>query len=340
MSDPPRPTMSISYSPAVGSPGADFELVSGRGEDECRFPFARRLEIGRWTGEREGTEGVLLIHDATVSSHHCVVSVEGGICCVRDTSRNGTWVDGRRLVPNVKVRIRRGQVLSLGDGNEFVLEGQASGSGLLGKYPSARGGTAVNCEATEVTILVGDIRDYTRLVACFSARAVQAGLSRVFRQLEAEVGEYGGSVKEYEGDAIFSFWEERPGVSHTASACRAALALHDIAQHLATEPGIWDLPVPLQLDWALATGPVVVTSHGEYSPMGLSMIGASVPLAFRLEKLANEDTGPIVTCERTRELAGDAFEFRDLGHRPVKGLETPPRVFALLRERTTSGDGG
>jgi adenylate cyclase len=232
--------------------------------------------------------------------------------------------------------MRAGQVLRLGDGNEFVLEGQASGSGLLSKYPSARGATAVNCDAIEVTILVGDIRDYTRLVACFSARAVQAGLSRVFRCLETEVAEHGGTVKEYEGDAIFAFWEERPDTNRAAAACRAALALHRTAERLGQDPEIWGLPVPLQLDWALTSGPVVVMSHGEYSPMGLSMTGASVPLAFRLEKLADQETGPIVVCERTRKLAGDAFEFRDLGSRPVKGIETPPRVFALLREWATA----
>ena len=44
--------------------------------------------------------GLLLVRDPIVSFRHCVVSqTPEGHCFVRDVSRNGTRLDGRRLVP-------------------------------------------------------------------------------------------------------------------------------------------------------------------------------------------------------------------------------------------------
>jgi adenylate cyclase len=315
------------------APTTSFALVS-RGEGlERRVPFAHQLEIGRRTEDREETDGVLLIQDPTVSYRHCVVYREGERSCfVRDTSRNGTWLNGRRLVPYVPARIRPGQVLSLGEGHHFVLEG-AELPTLEERRPS-RGGTMLENEPTEVTVLVGDVRDYTRLVSHVSAKALQSALPKIFQRLEAEIGELGGTVKEYQGDAVFAFWERHTNEECAAAACRTALALDRLGARLAQDRTLWDFPsFPLRLDWAVASGPVVILAHGAHSPMGLSMVGPVVPLAFRLEKLANEETGPIVVCERTHLLAGDAFEFRDLGRRPVKGFDEAPRVFSLLRER-------
>jgi class 3 adenylate cyclase len=59
------------------------------------------------------------------------------------------------------------------------------------------------------------------------------------------------------------------------------------------------------------------------------MIGEPVVLAFRMEKLANDETGPIVACPVTRSEAGGAFVFDKLGPKQAKGFATPIEVFAL-----------
>ena len=59
------------------------------------------------------------------------------------------------------------------------------------------------------------------------------------------------------------------------------------------------------------------------------MIGEAVVLAFRLEKFADDATGPIVACAMTKNLAGDAFRFRDLGEMQAKGFDRVDHVFAL-----------
>ena len=326
-------------SPAAPVPVATLELISDEPEGARLFPFHERIEIGRWSKDREGSNGTVLIRDATVSSLHCtVVRRHGGGYFACDLSRNGTWLDGRRLVPNVPVPIQSGQMLSVGHGNHLVLKAE-DGAGLLTRRGSRGGGTALETNETMVTILVGDIRHYTNLVRETDASLLQCAVSAVFETLEAEVARHGGSVKEYQGDAIFAFWEDRASVDCVRAACRAALDLDGAARRAGADPAIWNVPTrPLRLDWALATGPVTIRAHGGRTAMGLTMIGPAVPLAFRIEKLANDETGSILACEETWRRAREVFEFRDLGRREAKGFEELPRVFSLSGERGQDGE--
>jgi class 3 adenylate cyclase len=161
---------------------------------------------------------------------------------------------------------------------------------------------------------------------------VEQSVHRVFRVLEKEVETYGGTAKENQGDAVFAFWEQRPGFNFVAAACGAALGLNESVNKLAKDPSAWNVPgFPLQMDWALATGSVVISNVGADRPTGMSMIGEPVVLAFRLEKLATDQTGPIVACGATRELASGKFDFGDLGDVTAKGFDKPTKIYALLK---------
>ncbi|MHC4504934.1 MAG: adenylate/guanylate cyclase domain-containing protein [Planctomycetota bacterium] len=330
--------------PAMDMPPKHL-VVDPDGPGEQRYTFFDRIEIRRLQpdppqpeglpeqgGHGRPQPGVVFVDDPTVSSHHCVITQSpDGHCFIRDLSRNGSRVDGRRLVPNIEVEMLVGQVLLVGKQTQFRLEGEAAGRVSSGSQPS-RGtyaGTTDEVENRTVTVLVGDIRDYTVLVQEAPATALQASVSRLFGRLEREVVRGGGTVKEHQGDALFAFWEE--GVEPRAvSACRTALALHRLTEKLAQDRGVWALDdFPLKMDWALTTGQVIIHSYGGYRPTGLSMIGEPVVLAFRLEKLVSDETGPIVACLATRNEAGGAFVFDNLGSRQAKGFETPVEVFAL-----------
>jgi class 3 adenylate cyclase len=305
-------------------------LVARTDGREERFRFAERLEIGRWSDDRAATAELLLIRDPTVSWRHCVLRLRDGHAVVRDLSRNGTRIDGRRLVPNTEVEIRPGQTLRVGERQEFVLEGDPSPP--LTPHPARQGGTEVTLRATDVTILVGDIRGYTDLVQRVEPERLQAAVSRVFSALERSVVSSGGTVKEYQGDAIFAFWEGREDGQHARAACAAALTLEQEARTLAADPSVWNISeIPLRMEWGVASGRVVIHPLGEGSPTGLGMVGEAVPLAFRLEKLAEEETGPILVCPETRRLAGDesGLRFRDVGERLPAGFTEPLRIHAL-----------
>jgi class 3 adenylate cyclase len=301
--------------------------------------FFDALEIGRDGPSRTEAPGLLLVADSTVSFRHCVLSQHtGGRCTVRDVSRNGTRVDGRRLVPNVETEVMAGQAIEVAAGLAFVLRGEHSPAGV---DDTAAGGTVVAPGFTIATVLVGDIRDYTVMVRQAPPLELQRSVSRVFERLTAEVVRFAGTVKEYQGDAIFAFWEGPADGRQALAGCRAALALNAFADALAADRSVWDVPgFGLGMEWALATGPVVIDSiGGAHQRAGLSMVGEAVVRAFRLEKFATPDTGPILACETTYQMALAHFEFRSLGEMQAKGFERPDKVYALLAPREAADRG-
>jgi len=300
--------------------------------DRATYDFYDRIEIGRDHGGPLRA-GMLMVRDPTVSSRHCVITRDrAGACFVRDVSRNGTRIDGRRLSPNSKTEFKAGQILSLGRNLELRLDGEDVESASSAETSGTQTIGVLN--TTVVTILVADIRNFTTLVRMAPAALLQESVARVFARLEKAVVAHGGTLKEFQGDALFAFWEQGSTRNHAVEACRAALDLHRLAENLARNPSVWAVEgFPLEMDWALTTGLVAISGYGGENILGLSMVGESVVLAFRLEKLADESTGPIITCPDTRLMASDVFEFQDLGSRTAKGFDAPQKIFALTGEK-------
>lgn len=328
----PAPARGLAYRVPPAGSAPPRELVALRGPAAGqRFLFYESMTIGRLEPGAPGPPGVLYVPDPSVSGRHCVIVQDrDGRCFVRDMSLNGTRVDGHRLVPGAETEMRPGQVLALGQGHEFRLEGPP----IEAPARPRAAGTLPVVEPTLVTVLVGDIRGYTELVREAPADLVQPCVDLLFRQLERLVDECDGSVKEYPGDAILAYWEAGASENCAVRACRAALALDSRVRDLARDPAAWRLPgSPLRMDWALATGKVMIGSRGGPHPVGLSMIGTAVIKAFRLEKLADEASGAILVCEATRAMAEERFRFRDLGAARIPGFATPENIFALVEAR-------
>ncbi len=216
------------------APAADSALT------EQRYPFSDTLEIGRLEEGREPSSDLLLLPSASVSWRHCIIrQTPDGRCYVRDVSRNGTRLDGRRLVPNVEAEIQVGQTLDLGPGMQFTLEGETTPD--LEKALPNRKQTDVAPHLAIATILVGDIRNYTVMVRKAGAFELQQSVSRVFEILTASVEEQGGTVKEFPGDAMLAFWEGSFRGEQAVSACRAVIALDRLSRRIAADASIWTL---------------------------------------------------------------------------------------------------
>lgn len=328
----------VRYVPRPGSDGREpFALVAYAGTaDEVRFSFSEQLEIGRDDGRPDAT-GVLLIRDPVVSRRHCVLSCRlDGRCFIRDLSLNGTRVDGRRLVPNVEVELRTGQTVAVTDGFDLMLEGNPNRHDVVPNVSDVVEGTVQAGKLTTATVLVGDIRDFTRLVRTVAPDVLQPSVNRVFTILSDQVGSLHGTVKEFQGDALVAFWEPSAHVPSVAeAACRAALDLDRTVSRLCADRSVWQVEGhPLHMDWALATGLVMINGFGGAQPAGLSMIGEPIVIAFRLEKFATAETGRILTCSETRRMAAPMFDFRDLGEMHAKGFDKPDHVFALQGGRS------
>ncbi len=311
-----------------------FALVAGDDASGERFPFADRIEIGRYEPGAPMDDGRVLVEDSAVSSVHCVVVRDSeGRLLVRDCSRNGTWMDEARLIPNREQEIRPGQTLRVGPVLTFRLVGDATVPGTGTVPRPLRRGTVALPTKQQMALLVGDVRGYTTLLTSLPAAELQAAVSGVFAHLVTTIRSLGGQVKEYQGDSILAFWERRGEESPAIPACRAALALERHLKALAADRSLWPFPdKPLRMDWAVTTGQVSVHVVGADRPEELSLVGEPVVLAYRLEKKADDRIGSLLTCARTQLEAEQRFAFADVGTLSLSGFDEPVRAFRLLGE--------
>jgi adenylate cyclase len=311
-------------------PRRPAQLILARGTaSEQVFPFVSEIEVGRRSAPEGSAITRVVLADPVVSSRHCIITqIDSGRFFIRDVSLNGTRVDGKRLVPNVEFALEPGQTVQVGD---YLLTLWAASTDDPTTFGTSEHTMLVPGLLT-VTVIVGDIRGYTALSQTANSADVHRSVRNVFSALESVVWRHGGTLKEYQGDAIFAFWEEKPDGRgmQAIEACSAALALRDEAQRLANDSSLWLFPdFPLALDWALATGSVTLASMGGHRPTGLSMVGDVVNLAFRLEKLADGTEFSIIACHNTYALARERFDFVDLGEVTVKGRTGSERIYAL-----------
>jgi len=329
-------SITLKYFPPTPSSVPPKRLVAGDSlKSESTFTFYDRIEIGRYKPKRD-LPGVLMVDDPTVSSRHCVITQErNGRCYVRDVSLNGTRLDGRRLSPNLKTEISLGQTLSIGRDLTLTLDRDPEGNDLHEiSSVSPITDTVGIASLTLVTVLVGDIRNYTHLVQNADPAQLQESVNRVFDRLEREVESRGGTLKEFQGDAIFAFWECNGDGCNATQACKAALKLERLARDLARDRSVWALSEhPLEMDFALATGPVNISGYGGDGALGLSMVGEPVVLAFRIEKFADDKTGSIIVCPITRQLTDGFFKYKSLGAREAKGFDKPFDLYSLVKAK-------
>ena len=98
--------------PAASAGEFSLQCIAGAGVGQSyRLANGTSLTIGRI----EGKNDISLPTAASVSGRHCTVSVSGNSVTVTDLgSTNGTYVDDRKLTPNVPVSLANGSVISLG----------------------------------------------------------------------------------------------------------------------------------------------------------------------------------------------------------------------------------
>jgi class 3 adenylate cyclase len=191
----------------------------------------------------------------------------------------------------------------------------------------------------EMTVLFCDMQGFTS----FSEEMTPVGLVNVLNRyltvLSEPVRSNNGIIDKYIGDAVMAFW----GPPFAAAEAQARLACFAALEQLAALPGFQDeLPEltgvrrgfpTVQMRIGIATGDVVVGNIGSEQIRNYTVIGDTVNIASRLEGASKAYGTRLLIGERTRELAGDAIEVREIDSVLVVGKHHPERIFELLGRR-------
>lgn len=150
------------------------------------------------------------------------------------------------------------------------------------------GGTSVQSEEREVTVLFTDLVDFTQIGSRLAPAQLAALLNEHFTLLAEAIEAEEGTVDKYMGDSIMAFWGaplDQP--DHAARACRAArniarrVSIENVRRRAAGE-------APLGLRIGIHSGAAIVGNIGAPSRVNYTMIGDTVNIAQRLEGLGKE----------------------------------------------------
>ncbi len=144
-------------------------------------------------------------------------------------------------------------------------------------------GLSLGGEKREVTILMSDLRGYTRFAEEGDPTLVMQVLNEYLGQMTEIIIEYGGTINEFIGDAIFAiFGAPLPLPDHAERAAACAIAMQCAMEEVNRRHGARGLP-RLDMGIGLNTGEAVVGNIGSEKRAKYGVVGGAVNLAARVE---------------------------------------------------------
>ena len=187
---------------------------------------------------------------------------------------------------------------------------------------------AIQGERRQVTVLFGDIAEFTAISERLDPEDLGQIVRRAFELITAEIHRFEGSINQYGGDGLMALFGAP--IAHEDAprrAVHAALeiqrALRDYAATLERERGL-----KLQMRIGINSGTVMVGRIGSDLHMEYTAIGDTINLASRLQSLARP--GSVVISDTTYKGVAGFFDTLDLGELEVKG-HAPVQAFEVLR---------
>lgn len=189
-------------------------------------------------------------------------------------------------------------------------------------------GRSLGGRRREVTVLMSDLRGFTRMSDRRDPEDVVNLLNRYFAVMAEIISRHGGFIEDILGDglmAVFGALKEREAHPARAVACGLAMqiAILDLNQEITSEGH-----APLQMGIGINTGTVVVGNIGSEKRMKYAMVGSPVNLTSRIE--SNAVGGQVLISQQTHDALKSmvAVEppFEILG----KGMSEPLKVYPVI----------
>jgi class 3 adenylate cyclase len=179
----------------------------------------------------------------------------------------------------------------------------------------------------EITVLMSDLRGYTR----FAERGDPAGVMEVLNDYLGHMAEiviaHGGTINEFIGDAIFAvFGAPVEHADHAERAAATALAMQRANAELNRANAARGRP-SFEMGIGLHTGEAVVGNIGSEQRTKYAVVGAAVNLAARVEGCTVG--GQILMTTATFERLADLAEVMPPVSVELKGLAAPVALYEL-----------
>ena len=190
-----------------------------------------------------------------------------------------------------------------------------------------------------LTVSFLDINNFSELASEYSPKDLVEYLNEYFSRMSEIIINNKGTVDKYLGDALMSFWgAPQAQDDHVIRACKTALEQQAALIKMRKQ---WkkEKKPEIRSKISLACGDLIVGNIGSKGHFNYTVIGESVNLAARLEKLNTVYGTDILVGDKVYHKAKHDFEFREIDAAIIHGFKKPVRIFELLAEKGKLKDG-
>lgn len=190
-------------------------------------------------------------------------------------------------------------------------------------------GVSTRSEAKEVTVLFADLVGFTALAERLEPGRLVAVLNGYFEAMSRALTAHRGHLAKFLGDGmmvLFGALEHNPWQAH--DAVRAALAMRRaLADYNAMlmRAGV----TPLAMSIGIHRGPVIAGVIGTAGLVEYGVVGRTVNVASRVERLTRVHDADILVTDAVRSALDDRFRLRGMPAVEVKGIPEPLVTFAV-----------
>ena len=194
--------------------------------------------------------------------------------------------------------------------------------------------TNPGAERRQLTVMFCDLVGSTELSTQLDPEDLEAVVRAYQETVTQVIKRFQGYVAKYMGDGVLVYFGYPQAHERDAErAVRTAIEIVGAMAELNVRDGGLD-DVELAVRIGIDTGLVVVGEvFGEGEAKERTVVGETPNLAARLQDLAEPDG--IVIGSVTRDLAGDAFDYEDLGPHELKGIAGFVRVWGVRPQALT-----
>lgn len=295
------------------------------GESPRKVPLTGPYTIGR------GSASDLVLKDARVSRAHALLRPlgRGNFFLLDLGSANGTFLNGRLVT--APVQLSDGDTIVIADANmRFEAADQRPITAPAPADYDATMETAMNVSTEAISLLVVDIRNFTRLSELVPPKELPAFIGAWFRDAGAVIESHGGVIDKYIGDAVMAYWLSggtKVEKKLATGPLDSALELIDNAKLYHSQLSARHPELKFEIGCGIHAGEAMFGSMGGAARRDFTAIGDCVNIAFRLESLCKELGRPLIVSQEIRDLAEGDYGFEDLGPQRLKGKTNEIRAF-------------
>ncbi|QIG49240.1 AAA family ATPase [Nordella sp. HKS 07] len=189
----------------------------------------------------------------------------------------------------------------------------------LAEYKAARPEPMARAEERrQLTVMFCDMVGFTALAQRIDPEVLKDVVRGYEDACAACIARYEGYLFQRLGDGIVAFFGFPLAHEREAErAIRAGLDIIDAMTRFKSPDGS-----RLEVRIGIATGIVVVSADGR------TAVSETMNLAARLQSVAQK--GTLAVSSKVRKLAGDAFDYEDLGAHSLKGITLPVHIYRAL----------